>query len=380
MGLLEPRHEALSASTIAALALVDEELAADHDPRGVLRRLARAGLLRACVPKAHGGLRDRVELRDLVVLRFALAERSSLADTMFAMQGLGSYAVTLAGTEAQKAALLPGAADGTLMCAFAITEPEAGSDVGAMTTRAERRGDGYVVSGEKCYISNAGIADRYVLFARTSDDRKRGLSAFLVEADRPGLHAESMRLLGDHPIGKLTLSGLELPRTALIGEEGDGLSLALSTLDFFRSTVGAAAVGMAARALIEAVSRAKARRQFGKALAEFQATQLAIADIAVDVSAARLLCLDAAEAIDRHRESSTESQLPRPLGQKAAIAKLFATEAAQRSIDRALQLWGGAGLVEGTVVERLYREVRALRIYEGTSEIQRLVIARAALG
>ncbi len=219
-----------------------------------------------------------------------------------------------------------------------------------------------------------------MLFARTSPDKRRGLSAFLVEADRPGLGVEPMKLLGDHPLGRLRLDKLSVPVSARIGEEGDGLSLALSTLDFFRSTVGAAAVGMAERALFEAKARVKQRRQFGKTLAEQQATQLAIAEMAVDVNAARLLCLDAAAAIDEHLAVSAPGQLPRALGQKAAMAKLFATEAAQRVIDRALQLWGGAGLIEGAVVERLYREVRALRIYEGTSEIQKLVIARAELG
>jgi acyl-CoA dehydrogenase len=341
----------------------------------MLGHLAKLGVLRACVPAAFGGLRDRVELRDLVVTRFVLGELSPLADTMFAMQGLGSYTVTLAGSGAQRQALLAAAAAGTKMCAFAVTEPDAGSDVAAMKTLATRDGEGYAIRGEKIFISNAGLADSYVVFVRTSDDRKRGLSAFLVAGDCPGLVAEPMRLLGDHPIGRLRLD-LRVPASARIGEEGDGLSLALSTLDFFRATVGAAATGMAQRALTEAIARAKTRRQFGKTLAEQQATQLAIADIALDVQASRLLCLDAAEAIDAHL---ADGSLPRALGEKAAMAKLFATEAAQRSIDRALQLWGGAGLIEGTAVERLYREVRALRIYEGTSEIQRLVIARAQL-
>ena len=377
--MLEERHEDLGRALRAELGT---SLDGIHDPRAILVRLAKRGFLRACVPSAFGGLHERVELRDLVVTRFVLGERSPLADTMFAMQGLGSYTVTLAGSDAQKQKLLTGAVAGTTMCAFAVTEPEAGSDVAAMKTLATRAGDEYAIRGEKVFISNAGLADSYVLFARTSDDRKRGLSAFLVEGDRPGLHAEPMRLLGDHPIGRLRLD-LRVPASARIGDEGDGLSLALSTLDFFRATVGAAATGMAQRALIEAVLRAKTRKQFGKTLAEQQATQLAIADIALDVQASRLLCLDAAEAIDRHlgRHPATEPRgaLPRALGEKAAMAKLFSTEAAQRSIDRALQLWGGAGLVEGTPVERLYREVRALRIYEGTSEIQRLVIARAQL-
>ncbi len=380
MGFLEQRHLELAASTREALLLVDEELSTDRDPLRVLRRLANLGLLRACVPLAQGGLREQVELRDLVQLRFQLGERSSLADAMFAMQGLGTFPVTRAGSQAQRDALLPGAADGTLVCAFAITEAEAGSDVSAMKTRATRVGDEYQLDGEKCFISNAGLAHRYVVFARTSDDKKRGLTAFAVESERTGLAIEPMRVLGDHPIGRVKLNGVRVPVSARIGEEGDGLSLALATLDFFRTSVGAAAVGMAQRALDEAKRRVKTRQQFGRVLADFQATQLAIAEMVVDVNASRLLCLEAAEAIDLHFAAQPGTLLlPRAIGQKAAMAKLFATEAAQRTVDRALQLWGGAGLVEGEVVERLYREVRALRIYEGTSEIQKLVIAREAL-
>jgi acyl-CoA dehydrogenase len=369
---LEDRHQEIARLAREAVAAVEHE----QDPRAVLGAIAAAGVTRACVPAAHGGLREAVELRDLVAIRMALGERSSLADSMFAMQGLGSYPVTLAGDEAQRRAFLSGAADGSRICAFAITEPDAGSDIAAVRTRAERRGAGYVLRGEKVFISNAGLAHSYVLFARTSDDRKRGLSAFLVDGDRPGLHVEPMRLLGDHPIGRLRLDGVDLPEGARLGAEGDGMQLALATLDFFRTTVGAAAVGMAQRALDEAKARVKQRVQFGRPLAEQQATQIAIAAMAVDVRAARLLCLDAAEAID---QGPADPSTVRAQGQRAAMAKLFATEAAQRVVDRALQLWGGAGLVEGAVIERLYREVRALRIYEGTSEIQHLVIARAEL-
>jgi acyl-CoA dehydrogenase len=369
---LEARHVTLDSQSREALAGVELH----GDPLHVLAQLARHGLLRACVPAAYGGLRDAVEMRDLVVLRFLLGERSGLADTMFAMQGLGSYPVQLAGTEAQKRALLPGAADGSLVCAFAITEPDAGSDVGSMQTRAERRGEQWVLNGTKTFISNAGLAHRYVLFARTSDDRKRGISAFLVDGDRTGLVVEPLALLGGHPAGTLHLRDVVLPADALVGQQGDGMKLALATLDFFRATVGAAAVGMAQRALDEARSRVKTRVQFGKPIAEHQATQLAIAEMAVDVRAARLLCLDAAETADLGAAQGGDL---RDAAQKAAMAKLFATEAAQRVVDRALQLWGGAGLIVGTMVERLYREVRALRIYEGTSEIQKLVIARTEL-
>jgi acyl-CoA dehydrogenase len=366
---LEERHIALR---YRVQAWVDASgIERDHDAGDIVERLARHDILRACVPAQYGGLRERVELRDLCVLRAVLAYRSSLADTMFAMQGLGSYPVTLAGTPEQKQALLPRVANGQTICAFAITEPEAGSDVSAVSTRAFRDGDDWRLQGEKCFISNAGIAHSYVVFARTSDDRHRGLSAFIVDGKTNGLTTEPVQLIAPHPIGTLHLDNVRLPGTALLGGEGEGFALAMATLDFFRTSVGAAALGMAARALDEAKARVKARRQFGRALADFQATQLALADMAVDVAASRLLVFSAA----LHSDVSEQP----PGSVDAAMAKLFATEAAQRVIDRALQLHGGQGVVSGTVVERLYREIRALRIYEGTSEIQKLVIAKALL-
>ena len=361
---LEERHLELRRR---AQAFADEQRIEDeHDARALVRKLASAGLLAACVGQRHSGLREQVELRDLVVVRAALAYRSSLADTMFAMQGLGSYPVTLAGTDEQQRALLPRVAAGQAICAFAITEPEAGSDVSGIVTRARKDSDGWRLDGEKTFISNAGIADSYVVFARTSEDRHQGLSAFLVDGADAGLTVEDIALIAPHPIGTVHLSGA---RGALLGEQGGGFKLAMATLDFFRTSVGAAAVGLAARARDEAIRRVKARRQFGKALAEFQATQLAVADMALDVATSTLLVLSAAHRIDAGGGGATD----------AAMAKLHATEAAQRVIDRALQLHGGQGVVSGNVVERLYREVRALRIYEGTSEIQKLVIARALL-
>jgi acyl-CoA dehydrogenase len=314
-----------------------------------------------------------VELRDLTVARAAIAYRSSLADTMFAMQGLGSYPVTLAGTDEQKRSLLPQVARGETICAFALTEPEAGSDVSAISTRAARDGDGWLLDGTKTFISNAGIADSYVLFARTSDDRHHGLTAFLLvgEMVKPiNKMVEPIELIAPHPIGTVKLAGCRVPDSARLGKEGEGFALAMATLDLFRTSVGAAAVGMAARARDETITRVKARRQFGKAISEFQATQLAIADMAVDVATATLLVLSAAHRIDVTGQAAAVD---------AAMAKLHATEAAQRVIDRAVQLHGGQGVVSGSVVERLYREVRALRIYEGTSEIQKLVIARSLL-
>jgi alkylation response protein AidB-like acyl-CoA dehydrogenase len=364
---LDERHLELRrrAQAWADAAALDGE----PDPRGLVQQLATAELLRACVPSAYGGLREKVELRDLVVARAALAYRSSLADTMFAMQGLGSYPVTLAGSDEQKRALLPRVARGQAICAFAITEPDAGSDVSAVATRAVRDGGDFVLDGTKTFISNAGLADSYVVFARTSDDRHRGLSAFLINGSTIGLTVTPIALIAPHPIGTVTFRGCRVPASALLGAEGEGFALAMATLDFFRASVGAAAVGMAARARDEAIARVKTRRQFGKALAEFQATQLAVADMALDVATATLLVLSAAHRIDVSGAASVD----------AAMAKLHATEGAQRVIDRAVQLFGGQGVVAGAVVERLYREVRALRIYEGTSEIQKLVIARALL-
>ncbi len=361
---LEERHLELKRRTqaFADAAHIERE----HDPRVLVSGMAGADLLRACVPAAFGGLRDKVELRDLCVVRAALGYRSSLADTMFAMQGLGSYPVTLAGSDEQKRALLPRVVSGEAICAFAITEPEAGSDVSGVSTRAQKDGESYVLDGAKCFISNAGLATSYVVFARTSDDKHKGLSAFLVDGRAAGLGIETVELIAPHPIGNVSLRGV---RGELIGAEGDGFRLAMETLDLFRTSVGAAAVGMAARARDEAIARVKTRRQFGKALAEFQATQLAVADMALDVATATLLVLSAAHRIDTAGGGSVD----------AAMAKLHATEAAQRVIDRAVQLFGGQGVVAGVIVERLYREVRALRIYEGTSEIQKLVIARALL-
>jgi acyl-CoA dehydrogenase len=372
----EERHLRLRTLAEAAGAALE----AVEEPRRIVEELARAGLLAHCVPSAHGGAREAVEGRDVCVIRRALGYRSSLVDTLFAMQGLGSFPVTLAGDEAQRRALLPRVARGEAICAFAITEPEAGSDVSGITTRASRsrdleqpvlaglplKGDAWRLDGEKTFISNAGLADSYVVFARTSDDKHRGLSAFLVAGGARGLGCEPIELIAPHPIGRLLLDGV--PAT-LLGAEGDGFKIAMATLDRFRPSVGAAAAGMAARALDEAIARVKARRQFGRALAEQQATQLALAEMAVDLEAADLLVASAAFAGDHGARATRE----------AAIAKLHATEAAQRVIDRALQLHGGAGVVRGAVVERLYREVRALRIYEGTSEIQKLVIARELL-
>jgi acyl-CoA dehydrogenase len=272
----------------------------------------------------------------------ALGYHSSLVDTLFAMQGLGSYPVTLAGSSTQKESLLPRVAGGEVICAFALTEPEAGSDVSAVSTRATREADGrWRLFGTKCFISNAGIADVYVVFARTSEDKHRGLSAFLVDGKAAGIRVEPVQLIAPHPIGTVHFEECLLPAEALVGAEGGGFALAMQTLDLFRASVGAAAVGMAQRALDETISRVQARRQFGKSLSEFQATQLALAEMRVELEAARLLVLQAAHSTDA-------SHTARPID--GELAKIFATEAAQRNNDRGVLLHGGMGVVAGVVV------------------------------
>lgn len=363
-----PERRALL-ETVAAL---PEEPSGPDAPRQLVRLLAEAGLLAECVPAAYGGARPAVSLRALCLLRAALAYRSPLWDLMFVMQGLGSYAVTLAGSEAQRQAYLPQVVQGQAVCALGLTEPEAGSDLAGVRTQARLVGGRYVINGEKVFISSAGVATHYVLYARTGEHPKKGLTAFLLPADAVGLSVEPMALLcDDHPIGRLRLQDVTLPESARIGEEGQGMTLALGTLEVFRTSVGAAAVGMARRALQEALTHVTRRQQFGQPLASFQATQLALAEMATDCEAAALLVQRAAVLHDLGGAAASG-----PLG---SMAKLFATEAAQRVVDRSLQLHGGSGLITGSPIERLYRDVRALRIYEGTSEIQKLIIARALI-
>jgi acyl-CoA dehydrogenase len=284
------------------------------------------------------------------------------------MQGLGSFPVSLAGSSELKQRILPRVSSGEAIAAFAITEPEAGSDVGAIQTTARREGDSYVIDGVKTFISNAGLADFYSVFASTDPEKgSKGLAAFLVERDAPGFRfEEKIELISPHPIGRISFDGCRVPATNLLGEEGEGFKIAMRTLDTFRSTVGAAACGLAWRALDEAISYAKRRVQFGRPIAEYQATQMKLAEMATELDAARLLVYRAAWKKDSGSERVTL---------EASMAKLFATEAAQRIIDAAVQIHGGTGVVRGSAVEHLYRDVRALRIYEGTSEIQKLVIA-----
>jgi acyl-CoA dehydrogenase len=340
--------------------------------RRLVTELGRAGLLRVCVPAAYGGAREKLDVRSLCLAREFLGRASGLADFALAMQGLGSAPVTLYGNDAQKAALLPGVASGTLVTAFALSEPDAGSDVGAIATTAQREGGHWRLDGTKTWISNAGLADRYVVFARTSEEPgTKGLSAFIVDAGTPGLDAsERTDVIAPHPLGTLRLCDCRVPADRLLGEPGMGFRIAMATLDVFRSTVGAAALGFARRALDEAIGRARERRLFGHALADFQLTQAKIADMAIAIDASALLV---------YRAAWTKDVAGARVTREASMAKLHATESAQQVIDHAVQLFGGLGVVRGTTVERLYREIRALRIYEGTTEVLKLVIASRVL-
>jgi acyl-CoA dehydrogenase len=345
----------------------------DARVRRILDVLAGAGLLLHVVPASAGGPHETVRCRMVCRAREALAFRSGLADVAFAMQGLGSAAIAFRGAEAQRRAYLPGVARGSLVAAVALTEPEAGSDLDAIATRARRDGDGYVLDGAKSLITNAGIADLYTLFARTSEDPRRGLTCFVVEKDDAGLAVtERLRVLAPHPIGSLELRGCRVPASRRVGEEGDGLGIARQVLDAYRPTVGAAAVGFARRALGEAVAHVKRRRQFGAPLSEQQGIQFMLADSATEIEAAALLVERAAALVDGGEGRGRARRA-------SAMAKYLATETAQRVVDRAVQLHGGRGVIRGGVVERLYREVRALRIYEGASEVQRNIIAREIL-
>jgi acyl-CoA dehydrogenase len=340
------------------------------DPVAAGRRFvesaAKEGLLGVFV-----GEGDRAPaLTPLCLAREAVAAASAFADSVYAVQGLGTYPIVLAGGDRLRGQYAVEARLGRAIAAFALTEAAAGSDPAGIETTATRDGESYVLNGRKTFISNAGLATFYVVFARTAAGSK-GLSAFVVDAGTRGFAVErQIELLAPHPIGELRFDDCRVPVANRLGDEGAGLKIALSTLDVFRSSVGAAACGMAARALEAAVGYAARRRQFGSAIADFQATRLAIADMATELDAARLLVYRAAWVKDGGAARVTR---------ESSMAKLFATEAAQRIVDRAVQIHGGIGVTRGSTVERLYREVRALRIYEGTSEIQRLVIADQVL-
>jgi len=372
---LEQRLEAFVAAQAADPVDESDEHAATRE---YVRRLAEASLLELMVPAEHGGAFERPLSTPICLARQWLSRHGGVLDTAFVMQGLGSYPVTQAGSAALRSALLPRVARGEVICAFALTEPGAGSDVSGMQTVAEPAPSddepgGVRLSGEKCFISNAGVAGSYVVFAREAedgDDGKPRYGAFWVPGDAPGLSVEPIAVIAPHPIGTVRLDGVEVPAEHRLGAPGEGLRIALGTLDLFRVTVGAAALGLADRALTEAVRHLQTRVQFGKPLARQQGLRFALAEVVTDHVASQMLVYRAAAARDEGRATA---DMP-------AMAKLHATESAQRTIDRAVQSLGGLGVTVGQATERLYREVRALRIYEGTSEIQKLVIARALLG
>jgi acyl-CoA dehydrogenase len=364
-----PEHRNLAQSVAQFVAReIEPHAGVEEDVEGLARHLvsllASAGLLNYAVAET------RLDIRSLCLIREELAYSSALADLAFVMQGLGTYAIAQAAPDHVREFWLSRAANGKAIAAFALTEPDAGSDVASLQTTARRDGETYVINGRKRFISNAGIADFYTVFARTGarEDGRATLSAFVVGAKMQGFSVvERTPLMAPHPIGEIAFNDCRVPAEDMVGNEGDGFRLAMETLDTFRASVGAAACGMARRALDEALRYASTRKQFGRLLCEHQLVQEKLADMVTELDAARLLVYRAAYL----RDASPHARVTR----EASEAKLFATEAASRVIDSAVQIHGGAGLVRGSIVERLYRDIRALRIYEGTSEIQKLVIA-----
>jgi acyl-CoA dehydrogenase len=380
----EPRHRAFAAEldTWAAKAVGHAHgqgrAAVDDACRAHVRALGRAGwLAHAIAGRAHGGSADAIDTRAICLARETLARYDGLADFAFAMQGLGSGAISLAGSDEQKAAYLPHVARGEKIAAFALSEPDAGSDVAAMQCAARADGDDYVLDGEKTWISNGGIADFYVVFARTGEPGapvakrgSKGISAFIVDANSPGFSiAERIDVIAPHPLARLKFTNCRVPASRRIGADGEGFKIAMRTLDVFRTSVAAAALGFARRALDEALARATTRRMQDGVLADFQITQSKLAQMALTIDSAALLTYRAAWQRDQGRGVTKE----------AAMAKLAATEGAQQVIDAAVQMWGGRGVMSEEPVERLYREIRALRIYEGASEVQQIIIARELL-
>jgi len=336
--------------------------------RAIAAKLGAAGFLGYAVPASHGGKYEELDVRSLAIIRETLAYFTGLADFAFAMQGLGSASIGLYGSDELKARYLPQVLSGKHLAAFALSEPHSGSDVASMKTTAALDGNHYVVNGSKTWISNGGIAGHYVLFARTGEaPGAKGLSAFVVDADTGGLEiAERIDVMAPHPLATLAFRDCRVPATQMLGERGQGFQIAMATLDIFRTTVGAAALGFARRALDEAISYAGKREAFGSKLSEFQLIQAKIAEMAVKIDAAALLIYRSAWTKDVQKVRVTR---------ESSMAKLYATDTAQEVIDEAVQIHGGQGVVAGNTVEELYREIRALRIYEGTSEVQKLVIA-----
>lgn len=345
----------------------------DRSCRSLVRALGEAGWLKAVVPAAYGGLSEKLDVRTLCVAREVLSWHDSLADFSFAMQGLGTGSISLFGSTETKAKYLPSVRDGRQIAAFALSEPEAGSDVSALATTATKDGPAHVrIDGIKTWISNGGIADHYIVFARTGEGPgAKGLSSFIVDAGIPGLEiAGRIEVIAPHPLATLRFTGCRVPLANRLGAAGEGFKVAMATLDIFRSTVAAAALGLARRGFSEMTERASTRTLFGAPLAAMQLTQAAIADSAIDIDAAALLIYRAAWEKDRGAARITR---------EASTAKAFSTEMAQRVIDRAVQLFGGNGVRVGVKVEALYREIRALRIYEGATEVQKLIVARELL-
>ena len=376
---LEPRHKTLATELDRwAERMLSDEMhphsvqAVDDACRKLVRQLGEGGWLKYAIGGAsYGASADTIDTRAVCLIRETLARHSGLADFVFAMQGLGSGAISNFGTHEQKLRYLPGVANGSAIAAFAISEPDAGSDVAALQCRAKIEGDSYIINGEKTWISNGGIADFYLVFARTGEDAgAKGISAFIVDANTPGLEiAERIEVMAPHPLARLVFKDCRIPAAQRLGEPGQGFKIAMSTLDIFRSSVAAAALGFARRALHEALSRSTSRKMFGQVLADFQLTQAKLAKMATDVDCAALLTYRAAWLKD----------MGQPVTVEAAMAKMTATETAQEAIDSAVQIFGALGVVSEQTVEQLYREIRPLRIYEGATEVQQLIIARGII-
>jgi acyl-CoA dehydrogenase len=363
---------------LADLGHEESRAAVDARTRVLVKALGAGGFLQHCVPRTSSASAGRFDLRSIVLIRETLSWHDALADFAFAMQGLGSGAISLAGTEALKKRYLPRVVSGEAIAAFALSEAQAGSDVAAMTCAARLDGDHYVLNGSKTWISNGGIADFYCVFARTTPGEvradgttgSRGISAFVIDSDVPGFTIDArIDVISPHPLATLRFETCRVPAFQRLGEEGEGFKVAMRTLDVFRTSVAAAALGLAQRALDESLAHVRQRSLFGKKLSDFQLTQAALAEMATDIESARLLTYYAAWQRDQGKVITRE----------AAMAKMTATESAQHVIDKGLQLFGGRGVVQGAPLERLYRDVRSLRIYEGATEVQKLIIARDLL-
>jgi acyl-CoA dehydrogenase len=376
---LEPHHKALAIDLDRwAVRELSDELqdhslqTVDDTCRKLVRQLGDGGWLKYAIGGiAYGASADVIDTRAVCLIRETLARHSGLADFAFAMQGLGSGAISIFGTQEQKQRYLPRVGNGTAIAAFAISEPDAGSDVAALQCAGRKDGDSYLITGEKTWISNGGIADFYLLFARTGEAAgAKGISAFIVDANTPGLEiAERIEVMAPHPLARLVFKNCRIPAAQRLGDPGQGFKIAMSTLDIFRSSVAAAALGFARCALHEALSRSTSRKIFGQALADFQLTQAKLARMATDIDSAALLTYRAAWLKD----------MGKPVTVEAAMAKMTATEIAQEAIDSTVQIFGALGVVSGQTAERLYREIRPLRIYEGATEVQQLIIARGII-